>query len=205
MDNAAVDPRVRRTREAVTRAAVALMEEEGVSAITHQRVAERAGIGRATLYRHWPQPSDLVIDALAEREQPLLRYADRPLRPWLVDELRSAGGELGQPLAVHVMAALVSGAHLSPGTADLRAGIFARMVAPVARALRRAVAEGELAGEPDPAEFVAQTLGPVLFKVVIQGAPTTDAFIEHMVDSALAPWLPGVERQGDQGEVSSAR
>jgi len=41
------------------RAAAAILEEEGPTGVTHQRVAERAGVGRATAYRHWPQPVDL--------------------------------------------------------------------------------------------------------------------------------------------------
>jgi hypothetical protein len=33
-------------------------DEEGPAGITHQRVAERAGAGRATVYRHLAQPAD---------------------------------------------------------------------------------------------------------------------------------------------------
>src|SRR5581483_7919249 len=60
------DPRVQRTRAAVLRATIELMAEGGPEAITHQVVARRAGVGRATLYRHWPSAEELVFAALAE-------------------------------------------------------------------------------------------------------------------------------------------
>src|SRR5258708_19852518 len=47
------DPRVRRTRELITRAFGELMRERGFSSITVQDISERAGINRATFYAHF--------------------------------------------------------------------------------------------------------------------------------------------------------
>ena len=60
---AETDPRVERTRAAIREALVSLVEEEGMAGLTHQRVAERAHLGRATIYRHLPTPEDLVHEA----------------------------------------------------------------------------------------------------------------------------------------------
>ena len=59
-----------RTRALVQDAVRDLFEREGAGALTHQRVAERAGVSRATVYRHWPQPVDLVVEALGVADQP---------------------------------------------------------------------------------------------------------------------------------------
>ncbi|MEM1333077.1 MAG: helix-turn-helix domain-containing protein, partial [Actinomycetota bacterium] len=59
-----LDPRTARSREAMLAAGVALVGREGCSAITHQRIAAEAGVGRATAYRHWPTAQDLFIDVL---------------------------------------------------------------------------------------------------------------------------------------------
>lgn len=48
-----IDPRVRRTRELLTRAFGELMTERGFASVTVQDVAERAGINRATFYAHY--------------------------------------------------------------------------------------------------------------------------------------------------------
>jgi AcrR family transcriptional regulator len=52
----ATDPRAARSREAILAAAFDLLAREGPGAITQQRVARQAGVGRATACRHWPWP-----------------------------------------------------------------------------------------------------------------------------------------------------
>lgn len=85
-----LDPRVDRTRRSVMEAVAMLVVDEGAGSVTHQRVAEVSGVGRATLYRHWPTPADLLYEALQEAEQPLLRQRDEPLIEWLRAELHRA-------------------------------------------------------------------------------------------------------------------
>ena len=58
------DARVQRTRAAVRDALLSLVEEDGLGAVTHHRVAERAGLGRATVYRHFPTVESLVHEAI---------------------------------------------------------------------------------------------------------------------------------------------
>lgn len=59
-----MDPRVARTRETVLAAAVSLLTEQGVSGLTHQTLAARSGLSRATLYRRWPSITQLLLDLL---------------------------------------------------------------------------------------------------------------------------------------------
>ncbi len=57
------DPRVRRTRQhvlAVTREL--LNERQGV--LTFSQVAERAGVARQTLYKHWGTVESLIVDTI---------------------------------------------------------------------------------------------------------------------------------------------
>jgi len=51
------------TRAAILDAARQVLFDEGWEALSHQRVAEVAGVGRATVYRHWPQRLQLLQDA----------------------------------------------------------------------------------------------------------------------------------------------
>lgn len=48
------------TRERIVRAAMALHLEQGVATTSYSDVAERAGVGAATVYRHFPTPGSLV-------------------------------------------------------------------------------------------------------------------------------------------------
>lgn len=63
------DARVARTRADAARAALDVLTREGFEAVTHARVAEKAGYSKTTLYTHWPARIDLItmaIEALGE-------------------------------------------------------------------------------------------------------------------------------------------
>ncbi len=92
------DARIARTRSQVLSAARRLHQEFGAEAVTHVRVAEESGVGRTTIYRHWPDTTSLLIDALssdttaislrvAENESP--RDRARALLEYVGDRLTS--------------------------------------------------------------------------------------------------------------------
>lgn len=59
----AVDPRVERSRHVILEAALAELGEVGYGAFTIESVAARAGVGKSTIYRHWPDKLGLIADA----------------------------------------------------------------------------------------------------------------------------------------------
>lgn len=184
-----IDPRVARTRRAVVEAVGAILAEEGAGAATHQRVAERAGVGRATLYRHWPTAADLLYDALREIDEPLLiRPRTGGLVEWLRRELRRAATDLGQPNAVQVQAVLIGRATLDPDADQLRRLLVKRNLDTLAEGIETAVARGELGAAPDPDDLLAELLGPVVFRVVFEGRAATREFLDGVIERALAPW-----------------
>jgi AcrR family transcriptional regulator len=185
-----LDPRVDRTRRAVMEAVASLIAAEGIDSVSHQRVAEVSGVGRATLYRHWPTPADLLYDALSEAEQPLLRPRDEPLRSWLGDELRHAASEMGSATAIQFVAVLIGRADRDAGAAELRRRVIDQNVMHLAMMVARARANGELCGDPDVHDLYSQLLGPLLMRIVIEGRPASDRFVDQVIDTVLQPWEP---------------
>lgn len=59
------DPRIAHSRRAILRAALAEFAASGYAGFRMESVAARAGVGRSTVYRHWPDKASLVSDALA--------------------------------------------------------------------------------------------------------------------------------------------
>ncbi len=49
------------TRERILRATMQLHDEQGVAPTSFTQIAERAGVGAATVYRHFPKLGDLVM------------------------------------------------------------------------------------------------------------------------------------------------
>src|SRR6202046_2144282 len=62
----AANPRVRRTRERILAAARELLSEVGPAGLTYSLLAERAGVTRQTLYRHWPARPALLLGLILE-------------------------------------------------------------------------------------------------------------------------------------------
>src|SRR5688572_2762159 len=60
------DARVRRTRDALGDALVALMQEKPFDTITVQDVLDRAKVGRSTFYSHYSDKDDLLMSDAEE-------------------------------------------------------------------------------------------------------------------------------------------
>ena len=174
-----------RTRTAVHEALRSLFAEEGAAALTHQRVAQRAEVGRATIYRHWPRQVDLVTEALTVIEQPVLRSREGPLGAWLGGELTRFATDLAQPAARQFLATVIGAADQVQGVADLRDDLLRRISAVLRSGLAQAEAQGETVRRLDPDELLAQLLGSVIFRVAIQQATVDCDFIDRLVDAAL--------------------
>lgn len=59
-------PRSARADQAIVRATLDLLVEQGYQGMSIEEVAERAGVGKATIYRRFPSKEDLVGSALNE-------------------------------------------------------------------------------------------------------------------------------------------
>ncbi len=179
------DARIVRTRAAVHEAMRLLFAEEGPAALTHQRVAQRAEVGRATIYRHWPRQIDLVTEALTVVEQPMFHSGEGPLRAWLGRELIRFAADLAQPVVQQFLSTVIGAADQNPTVADLRDDLLRRTSAVLHSAFEQAESEGETVPRRDYDELLAQILGPVIFRVTIQRGVTDRDFIDRLVDAAL--------------------
>jgi AcrR family transcriptional regulator len=174
-----------RTRAAVHEALRSLFTEEGAAALTHQRVAQRAEVGRATIYRHWPRQVDLVTEALTVIEQPVFRSREGPLRAWLGGELTRFAADLSEPAAIQFLATVIGTADQVRAVAGLRDDLLRRISAVLRSGLAQAEATGELGKRLDPDELLARLLGPVIFRVAIQQVAVDREFVDRLVDGAL--------------------
>ena len=67
-------PRSQEADRAILTAAVELLAERGLAAMSIEEVAARAGVGKTTIYRRWPSKGLLALDAFVasfREEQPL--------------------------------------------------------------------------------------------------------------------------------------
>jgi len=167
-------------------AARALLLQEGPAAVTHQRVARQANVGRATVYRHWPRPDLLLLDAMATVDLPFFREPITPVRPWLRQELRVAADEMAMPQVAAVALAMMQG---SPGSLPVavRDRFIATVTGRIHAALTLAAAEGELDAPVGPEDAVALLVGPILQRTCMQAGTVSDDLIDRLIDS-IGAW-----------------
>src|ERR1700761_3028833 len=57
-------PRSQAAHDAVLKAALRLVTKRGFRSVSVNEIAAEAGVGKMTLYRHWPNKAALVMDSL---------------------------------------------------------------------------------------------------------------------------------------------
>ena len=179
--------RVTASRAAALAAAQTLLQQQGPAAVTHQRVAVAAGVGRATVYRHWPKPEALLHEALGQVEMPFFTDFDNDLRRWLRGNLRRLAEELAVPNLQRLTATLLQTAQWDT-TARTQLNRWLHAVSRrLNTALNAAAAQGEIDPPADSSEITAQLLGPLVFRTIFQNDTVSDELLDHVVSSAL-PW-----------------
>jgi AcrR family transcriptional regulator len=80
------DRRIQRTRQALRKALLELIEEKGYNFISVEEITQRADLGRATFYLHYKDKEDLLIDEFNEMLNERARtLAEIPFSAWLPD------------------------------------------------------------------------------------------------------------------------
>ena len=186
MTSPATDPRAARSREAVLAAAYDLLAREGPGAITHQRVAQQAGVGRATVYRHWAAPEDLLRDVLYTAELPFFATPALPLRSWLHAELRQLADELALPAVASLAIALMEQTRSGGAGASPHRHVTA-ITERLAAAFALAVDAGELDRAPDADLAAAHLIGPLVYRTILQATAVPDSLLAGVIDG-VADW-----------------
>lgn len=179
-----LDPRARRTRQQAVDAAWSLLRLEGVDAVTHARVAEHAGLGRRTLYRHWPDPQSLLADVLADGEVPHAPVTGE-LRTDLVAHLTALGAALYRGGLAYVVCALGERAEHDEQFARLRSQLTDAGCAPLEAVLRAAARDGTLPADLDVTAAVALLEGPVFHLGLVRRRAVPARLVHDVVDRFL--------------------
>jgi AcrR family transcriptional regulator len=181
-------PRSEKARLAILEAAAELIMARGMSEVSMDAVAERAGVSKATIYRWWPTKETLALDALyndwaAATPSPRNTGSLRGdllslLRPWA----RLAGS---RPYG-RVIGALITEAQNDPAFAQVYLSRFVEPRRELGRAVfRRAIERGEI--PPDTKVEVALDMlyGPLYHRLLHGHAPLNERFVRDVVDIAL--------------------
>ncbi|WP_327103162.1 TetR/AcrR family transcriptional regulator [Nonomuraea glycinis] len=141
-------PRSEKAERAIIEATLDLIAEGmGVSELSIEAIASRAGVGKTTIYRRWSNKEDLVVDALATLKAPLPPLAGESVRDDLIALVDVMRHEAGQTRGRCVMNVAMSEADRNP---RLTERFIKRAIEPRRTAMRETIVRGVATGELKP-------------------------------------------------------
>ena len=164
-------PRSAEADEAILRAALELLASGGYRALTMEKVRERSGVGKATIYRRYGSKEELVSAAIIHLN------SDIPLP----DDTGTIQGDFAATAQSVLEGAARTGAlTLMPrllsevvGEPEMHALFYEHLVEPRRRVVRaiveRAKDRGEIRREVDTDTAVDLMVGPFIYRLIIAG------------------------------------
>jgi AcrR family transcriptional regulator len=184
-------PRSEQARQTILRTTLKILGKNGFSDFKIEEVAARASVGKATVYRWWPNKGALIADAFASSTTRKLRFPDtgsvyadmsQQMRQ-LIKVFRSRRGRI-------VSAILAAG----QSDKDLIEAFRERFLWPRRReayaTLRRGIERGELRRDLDPDLLLDSLYGPIYMRFLIQHDRLTPEFVDRLCELVLAGVRP---------------
>jgi AcrR family transcriptional regulator len=189
-------PRDTQTTQNILKAALELGTESGFDILTVEGVAARAGVGKSTIYRRWPDVWSIVADAVftdAARISPVLERATarESFRESMRLVARSFRGRLGE-----ILRPLIGRAQVDKTLRRALAEHWISARREISREIvRRGVASGELRAGLDPDVVLDALYGPLYHRLLLpydgDAVRLSDAYIDTLIDTVFA----GLERK----------
>jgi AcrR family transcriptional regulator len=169
----------------ILQATIELLCEQGFTGTTVEAVAERAGVGKATIYRRWATREDLLLAAGGEMG-PCPGDPDcGNLRDDLILLIGGLVSMLTETPVGSLLPATVDEAARNPEMRTRLDAFITERRAPVRAALARADDRGELRAGVDHELVIDLLSGPVFTRILLTGAPLEKGVAERIVDTVL--------------------
>jgi AcrR family transcriptional regulator len=179
-------PRSQEAHEAILRTALRLVTKRGFRAVSVNEIAAEAGVGKMTIYRHWPNKAALVMDSLlfvigSETDFPQAASALESLRQQLDLQaafFRSSRGNLIRSLVAEAQS-----------DAELAAAFRERWLNPrregVRKILQAAITEGSLRSDMNIDAAMDLLYGSLYYRLLLGSGELNERFVDHAYQQFL--------------------
>ena len=192
-------PRDPAVDERILDAARSLFAERGYHATTMEAVAERAAVGKPTLYRRWSSKAELAL-ALEVRE---LAPVDLPDTGDTAGDLKAVVRQLARWLLVvdrgmlaDQIATMIADEAFAARASELVLGPESALVVHL---YRRGVERGELRDDQPPEEVVRDLSAAVVVRSLVYHEPMTEQDLDRLVQR----WIDGLRARPDDGPMAA--
>jgi AcrR family transcriptional regulator len=184
-------PREERADRAILASALELMAEHGVRDLRMDDVADRARVGKATIYRRYRSKDDLVSAAVAVLVSEIAVPDTGSTRVDLLELMRNAVELYQGSVEAGVMPGLVDAMSRDPELArTVRDGFLAKRRSALRAVLARGVERGDLRADLDTDLALDVLGGPLFYRMLVTGGPIDEQLAEGVADLILRGFAP---------------
>ncbi len=178
------DPRLIATREHALDAALEILKDEGVLAVTHGSISNTTGISRSTLYRHWPKLEKLRNDAFlrAATSPNFAPETDGPLRADLARLMGNLVTALSETAWGQVAPQVIAAAATDQQARLVINDFMKARIASVEAVFAAAEERGELRDIAPVRQLVEMAIAVPYFRKYIAGLPLDRDWFDAHVD-----------------------
>jgi AcrR family transcriptional regulator len=175
-------PRSEDARKAILRSTLKLLQETGFPDLSIEAIAADADVGKATVYRWWPNKASLVAEAFSRSADDELRFPNTgsvrdDVSIQMKHLVRVLRGRRGR-----IVAALIGGGQFDP---ELIQAFRDRFMMPrrqeAYQTLRRAIARGELPEDLNLDLTLDTLYGSLYMRFLIRQTGLTDDYVDEVV------------------------
>lgn len=179
-------PRDPRTRSAILAAARTLLARGGLTAVTIEAIAQKAGVSRPTIYRYWPNAPAVAMAAFLEATgaAAAARAPGNSLAA-LRQQLHALADAFAAPTGRSV-AAMVAAAQSETELAKaFRNEFIARNRDATRGLLERCVTDGAIDAPGDMELTLDLIFGPLFYRLLMGHAPISRDFVDQLLDAVV--------------------
>ena len=185
--------RTARVRAQVLSAAGDLLVERGFDQLDLIEVAQRAQVGKTTIYRRWGSVTRLIGDLLSDMaEQSVPRAATGSLRGDLRANAELVARTLSDPRQGRLFRAVIAASLCDAGAAEALRLFYRIRVQEWSGCVRDAIDRGELAPDTDCSAVVRAVSAPLYYRMLTTDLPLDLAAAHRAADAAWVAARSGV-------------
>ncbi|CAH1055364.1 TetR/AcrR family transcriptional regulator [Paenibacillus pseudetheri] len=186
MDKKRGRPRNSEAEASILAASYDLLLETGFGAVTVEKIAERAKVSKATIYKWWPNKAAVIMDGYLSAASARLPVPDTGS---VMDDIMIHATNLASFLRSRegkVITELIGEGQFDAGLAEAyRTRFFAPRRQEARQLLERGVTRGQLKADLDIGITIDLLYGPIFYRLLITGDELNKAFVKYLITSAF--------------------
>jgi AcrR family transcriptional regulator len=184
-------PKDQRADRAIITATLQLMAERGVRDLRMDDVADRAGVGKATIYRRYRSKEALVSDAVATLVSEIVIPDTGSTRADLRALMGQAVELYSGSLAARLMPTVLEEARRNPELAStVRDEFLTGRRAALSAVLERGIRRGDLRRSLDLDLALDVLGGAIFYRLLVTGGPIDERLADGIVELILRGFAP---------------